>query len=359
MPLEQQALPQEKKQLSKEELIFAEFEQEIDHVTRHINETNFERTGVLEDNIGEAKFHIQPPSARLGKHARVYFLDIEKPGKDKFECVLRDSVYDGERYLLNKKQKEIIAKYVPKLYAIKNGWVVMERLKGLELKDLTRRLESDEEFLKQYVKKVSEVMYDLSGQDISIDDVEFLTGHNCIADSNDASVKIIEQANLRPDMGGYGCEYAVNENLTHALMREFDHVRGLRSDQEPEPYAYDFYFQLIKNILQKVNPEDLIIRYRYLRPAHKMFRSQFGHLAWQGGKYDPITDEEYEKILQNPDNIIIAAASEMGSEGIGLNPELIQAVNQNDVEKFVALMKEKKYKVSLDKEDEKNKVIVG
>jgi hypothetical protein len=335
-------------------LVFDIYKNEIHEIINHINDIKLDRYQSLQDFIGDVQYKISPPHARPGKHAKVFFLDISKPNEPSFEAVLRNSPSVAEDYKKNIKDKPILDKYLPKLYGVENGWVIMERLKGLELGELEKKLKSDENFFRQYVKNSTQAMYELSSTEVVITDVQFASGHNCIVNENDASVRIIEQDNLRleKDFGNY----SPNESLVSKLWNQLENTSYFEPNLDNE-WRYDFAFQLTKNILSKTNPKDLEIKYRYLKPSHEWFRSTLDHQLWIGGTYKKLSDEDYEKILLKNPNITCRAPSGDFTEGFVLNEELAEAVSNNDIENFKRLIRGKFYKSRLE-DNEKNRVIL-
>lgn len=332
--------------------LFELYKDDLKKVIGKINEINPSHFNQeISENVGETMFTLSLPNARPGKHAKVFFLDISKPGNVPFECVIRDKPQVAEEYSRNKEQKPILDKYLPKLYSVIDGWVVMEKLKGLELKQLQEKLNLDPDFLSKYTENVASAIYELAGTEIQANDVNYQKGHNVIVSPDNASLKIIEQNALVPDL-----DYESNENIAKTLFNELQVI----SQTKPEDgnYKYDFAFQLVSRILKKVNAEDIKIKYRYFKQGHEWFEDLFKDELERGNNYKKMSDEEYENLLMKNPNVTVRSSASMFTEGFILDQEFVKAVMLNDFEKFQDILKDKKFKKRLEDIPE-NRVVKG
>ena len=307
--------------------------------------------------VEEPGIRLRAPSARLGKHATILFLDLEKEGRE-LHCVLRSDPSVAESYKRAVAAKPVIEHLVPRLYDVHGG-------EGMELEEVVEKL-GDETFRSRYAQECADAVIDLSNNDVYVSDVVFGTGWNVMA-REDGSFRFIEQSSLAPEHFK-ALAFDANERLAEAvfsnLIGQFSRggVRPLDPENLP---SYDFAFQFLADVIQRVDPESLSIRYRYLRPSHEAYRNSFGSYRlnknfWQKREYAPLEPGEYERMsdAEKPELPWVGNTDHgNGIAGRRLNPELITAVKERDLERFAALITEKKAVIELEDVPENREVL--
>lgn len=319
--------------------------------------------------IEEDGLRLSAPVDRLGKHAVVYILDLDREGKH-FDCVLRNSVTDAEEYKKAIEKKPIVKKFLPELYDIKDGWVIMERLHGLEF-DIKEKIK-EKDFRAHFAENCAEAVHVLTTNNIAISDVNFTNGHNVIA-QEDGSFKFVEQVSLRPEFYE-SLKFETNEMLSKEI---FDHLKDwklLNKDSENKleldsenDHLYDFEFQFIDALFNKVNPEELFIKYRYLASSHEHYSSSFNsyqvnHDFWKSRDFREFEDGEYETLEDShkPELPWVGnfyPRSKSGTAGTMLNPDFIEAIKNHDIETFKALIYRQEAVIPME-DVEENRVVL-
>jgi len=105
---------------------------------------------------------------------------------------------DARKYLTRVAKSPQIIPYLAQLYGFIGDWAVIERVIGLEGKDLGQRLQQDPQFLDKYVVVVNRIIDHMAQTGIAIDDIGFSDGRNCEVNAETAEVKFIEQTALVP-----------------------------------------------------------------------------------------------------------------------------------------------------------------
>ncbi len=327
--------------------LFELFEEDIRSVIQKINgkPEDFPRGPTNHVFIDENGIKLSNPSERLGKHARVYFLDLEKDGQ-KFECVLRNEPSDAEDYKKAVEKKPVIKKYLPLLYGVEDGWVIMERLHGIEL-GMDEKLK-DDSFRAAYAKESALALYTLASNDVYLKDAVFWKGHNVIA-QEDGSVKFIEQVTLAPE-AYKELQFTPNELISEKIFDTLkrwenrDH-KDEQTHTRDHQHRYDFQLQFLFHLFTKINPEDLFIRYRYLKNSHEYYQSIFDS-----------KDESKKPILPWPNNAIEYPESGVG--GLTLNQKFIEAIQNHDIEQFTQMIYKKEAVILLE-DTEENRVVLS
>ncbi len=367
-----QSLNETKMGISQQQFEF--FKDNIASVTQEINQ-NRQKFNIADKSqilIDENGVRLSAPSERLGKHATVYFLDLEKEGK-KFECVLRSSAGDAQKYQEVVKEFSVVKKYLPALYGTQNGWAVMERLHGIEF-GIKEKIKEDG-FRSRYAKKCAEAVYELGSSGLYLNDSVFTSGHNIIA-QEDGSFKFIEHISLLPDKPK-DLKFTSNEIIAEKV---FSSLLLKKSDEQDESerhtkdeYKYDFDFQFLKNLLNKISPEDFSIKYRYLDSSNEYYRDEFNSKNRVKTEYNEnlglwderdLTDEEYAAIPEEKktplpwlgNSRVYSNGKIGGSAGITFNPEFVKAIQNDDMEGFKKMIDQNQAVIPLE-DTEKNRVL--
>jgi len=348
---------------------FEFFEDKIYSITEMLSDDFMESISHLQagDSIlSEEGVQITFPAERKGKHATVLFLTLEKEGKQ-FNCVLRDNISDNNEYAKNIEVEPDIVNYVPRTYGTQNNWVVIEKIDGYE-SEIKEKIK-DVYFRSRYAEKIADVSYSLTRKNIHISDVTFNAGHNVIA-NDDGSFKFIEQLNLIPESQS-PFELRPDELLTKRIYSNLQ-SKGLprkRNSREDNPdkekdYLYNLEFQFIKSLFQKVDPDNLFIKYRYITPDCEVYPTSFNSYLvnrdfWDKRNNKELGENEYENI-QKKNLPWVGNFDSRSKDGIGgtkLNPDLIRSIESNDEELFSQLVYDKEIMVPMD-DTENNRIYV-
>lgn len=354
--------------------VFEFFKDDVVSVIKEINahRQKFNIAKKSQILIDENGIKLTAPSERLGKHATVYFLDIEKEGK-KFECVLRSSAGDAQKYQEVVKEFPVAKKYLPALYGIENGWAVMERLHGTEF-GIGEKIK-DDGFRSRYAKKCAEAVYELGSNGLYLNDSVFMSGHNIIA-QEDGSFKFIEQIALLPDKPKdlkFTSNEIIAEKVFSSLLLKKSDEKDESERHTNEEYRYDFDFQFLKNLLNKISPEDFSIKYRYLNSSNEFYRDEFNSKHRVKTDYNEnlglwnerdLTEEEYAVIPEDKKtplpwlgNAHVYSNGKIGGNaGMTLSPEFLKANQNNDIESFKKIIDQNRAVILLE-DIEKNRVI--
>ncbi len=291
------------------------------------------------------EFTIRTPHLRKGKHAFVGIVEVENPDKNSFSCVIRNNPADGKQYQENIAKHPSIADYVPKLYEITDKWVVMEKLSGLELEEVTEKFKTDAEFRRQYAHHAYDLIEKTAQEGIKLNDVKFIDGHNCMVNPHTGEIKVIEQQSLHPQT-----LFSPKEIITDTLFREMDQVKSRK--EKLDPAEINLVFQMVEKAFANNRPEDLYIKSRVVKPTHPGYKN-----AWFMQNFEELSDEEHRKILNHPK---MRDAYTVNFHGTGFtktfSPELVSAVLAGDAETFDKLIREGKYIINIsDKTDPRYK----
>lgn len=337
---------------------YQHFKNVIQSIITRINEKDpnmpsYMATGKNSKSYEEEGTKIYIPS-RPGKHVQVFFVDIEKEHR-KFECVLRSFPKEAEIYKENLNKKPIIGNYLPKLYDVVEGWVIMERMHGAE-SGIEEKLK-DDDFRMRYAKNCAEIMFLLANNDVSFNDVGLYHGQNTIV-GEDASPKFVEQTALIPEKFK-DLDFTLDEVFSNQIFNEFWHKSShIHIDKKlhfkTDEHYYDFHFQLLSELLSKIDPEKVRIQHRYLKNNHPLYKNSFNNNKTMGlpntveteyleeleyWKTRPINDNELAALTESDKPIIPFMRDSNESDykpetGIRLNPKLIDAVKNHSIEEF-------------------------
>ncbi|HEX5038220.1 MAG TPA: hypothetical protein VFX30_13770 [bacterium] len=221
-----------------------------------------------------------------GSRAFVTFVDLTLDGKT-YECVVRSKVEDAQNYEDLIRQRPDAVRYPPRLYGIVGSHVVMERLRGLEYRRLTRWLGAEDggERVRAYAGAVSEAIEDLSQRSIRFGDVHFGVGHNCVFEPVTGTIRIVEQSALLADNDWTPAELAAQQ-----LFKEVSYPRT----------GTEYRFELLRLAFKRRPPDHYFVRAIEAEYGHPAFDAHIDYLMnlillpcdpeWQ----------EYRRILDDP-----------------------------------------------------------
>ena len=299
----------------------------------------FSKQTSIEDEVNGTKFLARFPHLRRGKHASVFIVDFDTTSQQPMSFVIRNDLEPGYKFIELEEKHPEIAKRLPKLYGMVNNWVVMEKLEGLELEELTQKLKSDENFSSTYAEQSFQLIQEAANAGLTLDDVMFLNGHNCMVSPLDSSIRIIEQ-----DRYSTIPQRTINELIAKQL---FDELRTA-SHGEPQRYQTIFIAQLLQEAFKTIPPDQLYVRGRVIKPTHPLYQDAYQMNGW--GK---ISDERLKEILADPiqrEGLTIPYFESGNTEALSL--EFTEAIKENNLELINELLKahEQTYSV-MDKND--------
>lgn len=303
--------------------------------------------GIFEDRTYKIRF----PHLRKGKHAAVGIVDIANPDGTTFECVIRNSPDDAMEYLKAAKHDPLVAEYSPQLFGIVDGWVVMEKLAGLELQELDERLRVDPEFLSRYAQNTQELINKLADAHLVMDDVRFINGHNVMVEPETAEVKIIEQKAIHPCLDP-------RESFEIETAQLFYEAAGIMymGDRTNVPaHRARFLFELCQNAFKHKKPEDLYVRSRVIKPTHPDYKD-----AWLLQNWEKLSEEEYQRILADP-NLREKFTINYYDRGFSetFDPGFVEAIIKGDFSAFQEIVRNGNYKTDItDKNDPRAQILI-
>lgn len=300
-----------------------------------------------EGEDGKIKFRVSTPKLRTGKHAQIGLVEVSDNGQ-KFECVLRSDASDAKDYLDHVRDNPAVADFVPKLHAIVGNWAVLEKLNGLELAEVEEKMRTDPQFLDKFAQQAFDIIYRAAQKGIQLNDMMFMDGHNFMVDENTGEVRFIEHRNAYP----YPFLEA-NELVAQQLFSEAYQIT--HSGNGREPYKISFVRKLFEHALEKIDPQSLYVKTRVVTPTHPRYKE-----AWWMENGEPLSEEKYQLILNNPKLRESWTANYVGrgfTEAI--SPELVEAILAGDEKKADEILLEQKYKFDItDKDDPRTKSVI-
>ena len=323
------------------------FEHLIPQVESHVSNPDRLSSEYIFNVIGEhegTRYQVRFPHLRRGKHAFVGIIDLNNVNGETESAVMRNDVEDARAYAQVASAHPIARSLVPELYGISGDWVFMERLYGLELEELTTRLAEDPDFRAEYVRTSFDLIEQVAGDGLQSNDVSFVNGHNVMINPNDAGIRLVEQKTLVPTLLDY------NEVITDKLFGELMQVSN-----KPEGWRVDYAMQLLAIAMDKVGAENLFLKGRVIRPTNRNYRDAYYLERWE-----KLSDEEYQKILDNPvarEQLTISWFGRGFTEVI--SDETWEAVKEGDVNKFKEAIHNRGYRADIkDKEDPRYGVVI-
>lgn len=289
----------------------------------------------IQGQIFGKDFTVRIPHLREGKHARVAIVEVTDGDREEFSCVLRNDPESSEKYLQVIQEKPFVATLVPKLYGVMGDWVVMEKLSGLELQELTDKLASDPSFLKKYARTAYQVIKETSEAGLRLRDVEFGGAHNTIVDPESAEIRIVEQDTIdlykkRPS----------NQLVTGQVLKE------LSQTVKHKDRSKEFVFELVKLASKDIGDEQLYYQATEIGPDHPDYMKTYftvNHKYPEEGYKVPVTYGSYDS----------------SGMTIAISPDLVESVKNDQLDRFKEIMDAGHYKISIrDKNDSRSAAIL-
>lgn len=290
------------------------------------------------------KYRVRLPHLRRGKHAFVGIVDLNGADGETTAAVIRNNVDDARAYSELAATHPLVKALVPELYGISGDWVVMERLHGLELEELETRLRDDSDFRSRYAKSTFDVIVSAAETGLQLNDVSFIDGHNVMVNPDDAQIRLVEQRTLAPTI------FDQNETITSQLFSELTHV-----SDKGEDWRTDYAMRLVQTAIEKVGAENLYMKGRVIKPTNPNYKEAYLLERWE-----KLSDEEHQKILDNPvarEGLTVSWFGRGYTEAF--TDETLDAAKSGDQEKFKAAIAGRKYKRDItDKADSRYGAIV-
>lgn len=296
------------------------------------------------------QWSVRLPHAKVTKHGFVGLVDIDEPSGTKFECVVKSLGSENmevKSYLKISAEKPLVKKYVPTLYAREGGWTVVEKLKGLEgeeSSELQDRLESDPDFLDRYVEKSYTMVKESAENELDLRDVSLGEGHNVLVNPDTADLRLIELDNF-----GIDRHHESNELIAEQLLVELEKTKA------NSPASVRYSFKMLQRAMKDIDADQFYIRPIAVGVKHSRYRELYNNrqkLMFLFDDANLLSEELYKKVAANPvnkDNYITYGSRE---ETESIAPELIAAVQQDDLEEFKRMVEARQLKSKItDKED--------
>jgi len=277
---------------------------------------------VLEGDIEGLGFRVKMPHLRKGKHASVGIVDINDVDGRVFSFILRNKLGDSLKYQEVVRNHPGIKNLLPRQYDTVGDWAVLERLYGLEQREIIERMEVDPDFVVKYADEAWGVLQTVLGEGLETQDVRFSIGQNIMADPKSANIRLVEQANVsRPPEG-----YSRDEILTRMLTSE------LIGAEEYSDSQLQFIISLFGKALETIDPNQLFVRGREIKKGHPEFDDIWQ--AYNGGKM--IIKSEGSNKPWYLENISTEQPETLGywEQGVtkSFSPEFWNAVRTNSVQ---------------------------
>lgn len=303
----------------------------IAYVEKQIQQDEFRYPGgkKMDDFIKDGiQFQVRLPKHRGGKHGWVGIVEASGRDGNSFSFVIKQSKDDIADYLDNVNANPTIAEYVPTLYDVQGRWAVMEKIDGLELKDLENQYAQDENFRKRYAKETTAAILSMARSGVSSNDIMFSNGHNCMVDPQTAKIKIVELGTLQPVSEEYGTADEIVAEQLFKEARPWDGTDSLPSRQ--------YYFELLREISKQVPLQNLCKRPRQIKSTHRDYEKVAGYV-----------DLDMDTAVRYSDGRKPVLWTGIRHETKGFSPDLIAAVQNDDFEAFSRLIAGRKAVIDL------------
>jgi hypothetical protein len=224
----------------------------------------------------------------------------------------------------------------------------MERLAGLELGELIEKINSDRAFLLKYATETVSLIEQATNEGLRLCDIKFHQGHNCMVNPETAKIRLIELQTLRHQQ-----DWQPNELIADQIMGELYSLGGRK---EKHTHQIAFLFQVLRLLRDRMDLNDLFMRPIHIRPTHPQYRN-----AWYIQNWEALSDEQYERILANPNTRENFTINNSGlGHTKGLHPEIIGSVMQDNFDVFSQLLIDRKVQVDItDDSDPRSKPIIS
>lgn len=260
---------------------------------------------------------------RAGKQQKVIVLELTFLEGDSFEVVCKEDLSH-----MCEKQKEnlILQKYLPKIYFEEQGIAVVQKVNGLELDQYEQAMKDDETVLPKVVEGAIEIMTAFAHSSFRLSDVEFIRGHNVMLDAETKKPKLFDIHSMDDWKSSY------EEKMLFFLNKVGESLGAYEKKQQP---GLPFLAGLIREYQSKHKQEVLSYQGKEER------RLMIG---------DPGYDEAFKRYQETDEMGDMAERGDVMDvvlEGrIFLSPAVIEASEQNDLERLKQLVKERKGRVT-------------
>lgn len=203
-------------------------------------------------------FRVRLPHLRKAhvSHAIVGIVDLNFPDGAVSSFVIKRSEYEARFYQKFVGNHPSLKRYLPGQYGLVGNWAVLERLYGLEERELSSRLKEDPDFLELYATNAYNLIEELADNKVSPQGVFFAKGHNVMVDPTNAEIRLVEQTSL----GDLPDSYPRMKALTCILMEQAKIGRPI------EDFEVDFVISLFKKAFLKYDPKSLFVRSNLGKP---------------------------------------------------------------------------------------------
>lgn len=306
----------------------------------------------LRGSIGDTTYEVRLPTIPPNM-GFVGIVELQKKGAS-FSCVVKrqqDSMRGVvERYGDAVNKNPAIKDFVPAPYARVGDWLVMERLYGIEGDEVKDRLAQDPDFMDLYVTATYRTTKELANQGLTLNDAMFVDGHNTMINPTNAEVKFIEFDNVQADR----LHRQPHELITSLLLNELEQAYTTKRDE-----AFEYAFKLCGEALSDLAPGDLYIRPRVIAPTHPDFKRFYDLQQLNFGNWDKkLTPALHQELLDNAVEMTIPVDTQ-GYKTFAVSPDIIDCVLRNDKQKFIELLKAKKYLTKIDDvEDSRHEEVI-
>ena len=138
-------------------------------------------------------YTINDPHLRPGKFATVRIVKIEDKSGQSQSFVLRNNLDDPREY---EKLPVNLQGWNAAIYGCADGWVVNEKLSGLELFEVLQQMNMTPNFGETYAKKSLDLIEHTAQNGYALSDVAFVVGHNVMVNPTTADIRLIEHRTL-------------------------------------------------------------------------------------------------------------------------------------------------------------------
>lgn len=314
--------------LEQMEPIVSAFESAADEVFR-----SQQGQHVVEGDIDGLGFKIRMPHLRKGKHATVGIVDLNYPDGSVFSVVLRSGLEDAKHYQDLAGKHPFVEEIMPRQYGTVGNWAVLERLHGLELDELKERMKSDEDFLSNYALNAWDLINTVIDNDMEIQDVHFVDGHNTIVNPLSGQIRLVEQTSIVSRRDGW----THDEIVTQMLISQ---VFG-RGDKGYDDYEIRFITKLMQHAFKVYDHGRLYIRGRVVDQSHPDYENiwvyDYKGTPKPGREGGPWYMQEFEK--DKPDTLPYWGNGETRT----FSQDFVSAIQASDFTKVGALIKESRH----------------
>lgn len=260
-------------------------------------------------------------SPQGAKHADVRLVSIENAVGEKHDFVLRDSLFDFDKYktfIESNESRRAVARFMPKVLSVDtiNNWVVIEMLYTDTRVDLNIELNEDNKiFIRNFAKEAADMIVEVSNALTCLADVRICHGHNTFLDPLSENLRFVEITNLVPSW--FDSE---NETLSHNV---FSQILGMHAYSESRRY---FTFHFLKTLSGRIDLSSLEC------PIHFPTRSYLSINNTDGFLQNEVLDK-----LDQVEALNNALKSKNSFSG-KINPDLVEIFNLPEDDQYQAFL---------------------